>query len=101
MWDYLCASRDRSEVGQQVNTGDALDVLVADDFWNRKRSMAQRVRQRIYTVTRWAVAQGYREDNPGCHALKDALEERARSDPLDRRRGVVEAWSDVVVGGEG
>ena len=42
-------------------------------IWNEKRVTARRVRQRIGAVMRWAVAQGYREDNPAGEAIRAAL----------------------------
>ena len=38
-----------------------------------KRVTARRIRQRIRAVMRWAVAQGYREDNPAGDAMGAAL----------------------------
>ena len=46
-----------------------MGVLLADDFWNRKRVTARVVRQRIGAVMKWAVAQGFREDNPAGDAI--------------------------------
>ena len=40
---------------------------------NEKRVTARRVRQRIGAVMRWAVAQGYRQDNPAGEATGAAL----------------------------
>ena len=40
---------------------------------NEKRVTARRVRQRIGAVMRWAVAQGYRQDNPAGEAIGAAL----------------------------
>ena len=56
-----------------VATADVMGVLLADDLWNRKRETARRVRQRIGAVMKWAVAQGYREDNPAGDAIGAAL----------------------------
>ena len=56
-----------------ITTADVMGVLLADDFWNRKRVTAQRVRQRIGAVMKWAVAQGHREDNPAGDAISAAL----------------------------
>ena len=56
-----------------ITTSDVMGVLLADDFWNSKRVTAQRVRQRIGAVMKWAVAQGYREDNPAGDAISAAL----------------------------
>ena len=46
----------------RINRADVMAVLLP--IWNEKRVTARRVRQRISAVMRWAVAQGYREDNP-------------------------------------
>ena len=48
-------------------------VAVPLPIWNEKRVTARRVRQRIGAVMRWAVAQGYREDNPAGEAIGAAL----------------------------
>ena len=45
-----------------------------------KRETARRVRQRISAVMRWAVAQGYREDNPAGDAIGAALPKTGRPD---------------------
>ena len=42
-------------------------------IWNEKRETARRVRQRIGTIMKWAVAQGYRHDNPAGDAIGAAL----------------------------
>ena len=57
----------------RINTADVMSVLLADDLWNQKRETARRVRQRIGQVMKWAVAQGYREDNPAGDAIGAAL----------------------------
>ena len=41
--------------------------------WNEKRETARRVRQRLSAVMKWAVAQGYRDDNPAGDAIGAAL----------------------------
>ena len=41
--------------------------------WQAKHETLRRVRQRISTVMRWAVAQGYRQDDPAGPALSAAL----------------------------
>ena len=46
----------------QVTAADVLAVLAP--IWGTKRETARRVRQRIKGVTKWAVANGYRETNP-------------------------------------
>ena len=55
----------------RVGTADVMAVLLP--IWVEKRATARRVRQRISAVMRWAVAQGYREDNPAGDAIGAAL----------------------------
>ena len=55
----------------RIKTADVMAVL--EPIWNEKRVTAKRVRQRISAVMRWAVAQGYREDNPAGEAIGAAL----------------------------
>ena len=43
---------------------------------SRKHATAQKVRQRIGTVMKWAIAQGYRNDNPAGDTLTAALPKR-------------------------
>lgn len=48
-----------------VSNITAADVLrVLSPIWTEKPETARRVRQRIGTVLKWAVAQGWRQDNP-------------------------------------
>ncbi len=58
----------------QVTTADVMTVLLP--LWTRKHAMARSVRQRIGTVMRWAIAQGYRSDNPAGDAVTAALPKR-------------------------
>jgi integrase len=46
----------------EVTTADVLSVL--SPIWTEKPETARRVRQRIGTVMKWAIAQGWRQDNP-------------------------------------
>ena len=55
----------------RITTSDVMEVLLP--IWNEKRVTARRVRHRISAVMRWAVAQGYREDNPAGEAIGAAL----------------------------
>ena len=55
----------------RINTADVMAVLLP--ISNEKRVTARRVRQRIGPVMRWAVVQGYREDNPAGEAIGAAL----------------------------
>ncbi len=42
-------------------------------IWHEKREVSRKVRQRISTVMKWAVAQGYRQDDPAGPAINAAL----------------------------
>ena len=54
-----------------VTTGDVMAVLLP--IWSTKRETARRLRHRIGAVMKWAVAQGYRSDNPAGDAISAAL----------------------------
>ncbi len=68
--DYAMPKLGRRPV-DRITTGDVMRILLP--MWNEKRVTARRVRQRIGAVMRWAVAQGYREDNPAGEAIGAAL----------------------------
>ena len=60
--------------------GRRVDAITADHvmtvllpIWSTKRITAQRVRQRIGAVMKWAIAKGYRADNPAGEAITAAL----------------------------
>ena len=59
----------------RISTADLMAILAP--IWNEKRVTARKVRQRIGAVMLWAVAQGYREDNPAGDAIGAALPRRA------------------------
>ena len=59
---------------EEVTTADVMAVLLP--IWTRKHATAQQVRQRIGTVMKWAIAQGYRNDNPAAEAVTAALPKR-------------------------
>ncbi len=54
-----------------ITTADVMAALMP--IWSSKPETARRVRQRISTVMKWAVAQGYRADNPAGDAIGAAL----------------------------
>ena len=54
-----------------VTTADVMAVLLP--IWSTKRETARRLRHRIGAVMKWAVAQGYRADNPAGDAISAAL----------------------------
>ena len=55
----------------QIQPRDVMRVLLP--IWSTKPETARRVRQRIGAVMKWAVAQGYRTDNPAGDVLGAAL----------------------------
>ena len=55
----------------EVTTADVLAILTP--IWHTKPATARRVRQRIGAVMKWAVAMGYRPDNPAGDVLAQAL----------------------------
>ena len=63
------------ELGQkridEITASDVMAVLLP--IWNTKAETARRVRQRIGTIMKWAVAKGYRPDNPAGDAIGAAL----------------------------
>ena len=54
-----------------ITTADIMSII--SPIWLSKPETARRVRQRISTVMKWAVAQGYRADNPAGDAIGAAL----------------------------
>lgn len=54
----------------EITTADVLTALTP--IWLEKPETARRVRQRIGTVMKWAVAKGWRQDNPA-DAIASAL----------------------------
>ena len=55
----------------KIGVAEVLAVLTP--IWHEKREVARKVRQRIGTILKWAVAQGYRQDNPAGEAISAAL----------------------------
>ena len=70
MRDYVLPRLARKRV-DAVTTADVMAVLLP--IWSTKRETARQVRQRIGAVMKWAVAQGYRDDNPAGDAISAAL----------------------------
>ena len=61
----------------EVTSADVMDCL--SPIWNSRPETAKRVRQRIAAVMKWAIAQGYRADNPAGEAVTAALPKQARA----------------------
>ncbi|MCY3933357.1 MAG: tyrosine-type recombinase/integrase [Acidobacteria bacterium] len=59
----------------EISTADIMAVL--QPIWGAKAVTARRVRQRIGAVMRWAIAQGYRGDNPAGESVTAALPRNA------------------------
>ena len=55
----------------RITTADVMAVLTP--IWIAKRATSQKVRQHMGTIFKWAVAQGYRDDNPAGDAISAAL----------------------------
>ena len=68
--DYAMKRLGRRRV-DQISTADVMAVLIP--HWHTKTETMRRVRQRIGAVMKWAVAQGYRDDNPAGDAISAAL----------------------------
>ncbi len=60
----------------QVSTADVLAVL--QPIWLEKQETARRVRQRIGTIMKWAIANGWRLDNPA-EAIAQALPRQTKA----------------------
>ena len=78
---YAFPRLGKVKVGQ-VTSSDVLAVL--SPIWTAKPETAARVRQRIGTVMKWAVAQGWRQDNPA-ESIASALPKRDQSQKEHRK----------------
>ena len=54
-----------------ITSSEVMAVLLP--IWHEKSETARRVRQRIGAIMKWAMAQGYRSDNPAGEAIGAAL----------------------------
>ncbi len=68
--DYVLPRIGEKPVGK-VTTADVMSVLTP--IWTTKPGAARSVRQRLGAVMKWAVAKGYREDNPAGDSITAAL----------------------------
>jgi integrase len=66
-----------SKLVTDITTADILTVLTP--MWTQKPETASRVRQRMETVLDWAVAQGYRTDNPAARSITKVLPKMPRT----------------------
>ncbi len=60
----------------RIDTADVMDSLVP--IWREKPTQAELLKRRIGQVMRWAIAQGYRTDNPAGEALDAALPKNSK-----------------------
>ena len=68
--DYAFPKIGKKRV-DNITTGDVMGVLVP--IWTTKNETANRVRQRISAVMKWAMAEGHRQDDPAGNAIRAAL----------------------------
>jgi len=70
---------------KRVSTITSADILhVLSPIWNSHPETARRVKQRIGTVLRWAIAKGWRNDNPA-DAVAQGLSKHDRSKVQHRK----------------
>ena len=55
----------------KITTADVMAVLLP--YWQTKAETMRRVKRRISAVMKWAIVQGYRQDDPAGEALAAAL----------------------------
>ena len=74
-WDSTLREYAFPRLGKRpVSDIDAKDVMATLlPIWTEKPETAKRVRQRIGTIMKWAIAQGHRTDNPAGEAIGAAL----------------------------
>ena len=70
MKEYALPKLGRKTVAA-ITTSDIMAVL--SPIWLEKRETSRKLRQRLGMVMKWAVAEGYRDDNPAGDAIGAAL----------------------------
>ena len=70
MKTYAFPALGRRRVNE-IAVQHVLEALIP--IWNEKPETARKVRQRVSTVMKWAVAQGHRQDDPAGSAISAAL----------------------------
>ena len=80
-WRTSLAAHAFPHIGRKpvhaIDTADVMAVLMP--VWTSKHETAKRVRHRISAVMKWAIAQGYRSDNPAGESLGAALPPSGRA----------------------
>lgn len=74
-WSQSLATYAYPTIGNKLVTDiDSADVFaVLAPIWTTKPETARRVRQRVETILDWAIAQGYRADNPAGKSIIKVL----------------------------
>ncbi|GLV22154.1 integrase [Sphingobium sp. TomMM35A] len=81
---------------KRISAITSADVLNAvSEVWNAKPETARRIKQRIGTVLKWAIANGWRTDNPA-DAIGKALPKHDRSKVEHRKALPYEAVADAI-----
>lgn len=81
---------------KRISTITSADVLsVLSPIWNSHPETARRVKQRIGTVMKWAVAKGWRTDNPA-DAIGQALPKHDRSKVKHRKALHYDKVADAI-----
>ena len=75
----------------RIDRGDVLRVLTP--IWTTRPETARRVRQRMRTVFRWAMAHGFMETNPAGEAIDGALPPMPKVKAHLRALPYQEVWS--------
>ncbi len=80
-WSSTLATYAFPKIGSKLVTDiTSADILaVLTPIWTEKPETASRVRQRMETVLDWAVAQGYRIDNPANRSITKVLPRMPRT----------------------
>lgn len=82
--------------GKRISTITSADVLsVLSPIWNSHPETARRVKQRIGAVMKWAVAKGWRTDNPA-DAIGQALPKHDRSKVKHRQALHYDKVADAI-----
>ena len=85
---YAYPSMGETRVSE-ITPGYVMAVLLP--IWSEKRETARRVKQRISAICRWAVAQGYRTDDPA-GIVMDAHCRTTQSSGARCRRSPTKRW---------
>ena len=74
--DYVLPQLGRTRV-DRITTADIMAALLP--HWSTKHETMRRIKQRLSRIFRWAVAEGYRTDDPAGVTLDAALPRNGRS----------------------